>query len=297
VGAKDTEVRSESTRVEETDMPEAISMERTRSSPAASALFNAGRALFALAIIGLGVETWFCARSVGHSLGPQYNVIPAIPWLPAIPWVAYLFGTIWVACGAGLLSRRTLRAAAMTLGGLLFLCAFTLDVPKYVVDLANISLRTTAFEPLSLASLAWLLAGRDAIPSLLARLSRLVLGLAFVVFGVDHFLALAFIANLLPKWIPWHVFWIAFFGVVFIAGGVSIALNFLQRWGAFGTGLMFGTWVVTLHLPRVLGLYGIPGAPDNPNEWSSLLIALGLWGGLWAIAGMPATSSRTGMAS
>jgi hypothetical protein len=23
--------------------------------------------------------------------------------------------------------------------------------------------------------------------------------------------------------------------------------------------------VVTLHLPRVLGLYGIPGAPHNPN--------------------------------
>jgi hypothetical protein len=51
---------------------------------------------------------------------------------------------------------------------------------------------------------------------------------------------------------------------------------------------MFGVWVVTLHLPRVLGLYGIPGAPHNPNEWSSLLIALGLGGGLWAIADSPA---------
>lgn len=121
-----------------------------------------------------------------------------------------------------------------------------------------------------------------------------MLGLALLAFGVDHFLALGFIANLLPKWIPWHVFWVAFFGVVFIAGGVSIAFNFLRRWGAFGNGLMFGIWVVTLHLPRVLGLYGIPGAPHNPNEWSSLLIALGLWGGLWAIAGLPAPSRREG---
>jgi uncharacterized membrane protein len=275
-------------------MHEAILTEKTRSAPATGALFNVGRALFALAIVGFGVETWVCARSGGHSLGPQYDVIPVIPWLPAIPWVAYLFGAIWVACGAGLLSRRTLRTAAMTLGGLLFLCAFVLDVPKYAVSLANMSLRTTAFEPLSLASLAWLLAGWDAIPSLLERLSRWVLGLALVVFGVDHFLGLGFIANLLPKWIPWHVFWVAFFGVVFIAGGVSIALNFLQRWGAFGNGLMFGIWVVTLHLPRVLGLYGIPGAPHNPNEWSSLLIALGLWGGLWAITGIPAPSGREG---
>lgn len=278
-------------------MPAAISTERTRVEPGAGALFNVGRALFSLAIIGLGVETWVCARSVGHSLGPEYNLISALPWLPAIPWVAYLFGAIWVACGAGLLSRRMLRTAAMTLGGLLFLCAFALDVPKYAVNLASISLRTTAFEPLSLASLAWLLAGRDAIPSLLERGSRYVLGLALVVFGVDHFLALGFIANLIPKWIPWHVFWVAFFGVVFIAGGVSIALNFVRRWGAFGTGLMFGIWVVTLHLPRVLGLYGIPGAPHNPNEWSSMLIALGLWGGLWAIAGIPAPSRWAGMSS
>jgi hypothetical protein len=52
--------------------------------------------------------------------------------------------------------------------------------------------------------------------------------------------------------------------------------QFLQRWGAICIGLMFGIWVVTLHLPRVLGLHGIPGAPRHPNEWSSLFIAVGL---------------------
>ncbi|MFZ0863220.1 MAG: hypothetical protein WCA27_23065 [Candidatus Sulfotelmatobacter sp.] len=272
-------------------MPDVISTERMRFEQAAIVLFNVGRVVFSLAIVGLGIETLVCARYVGHSLGAQYAVIPALPWLPAIPWVAYLFGAIWVACGAGLLSRRTLRAAAMTLGGLLLVCAMVLDVPKNAANFGSISLRTTAFEPLALASLAWLLPGGDAAPHLLARGSRFVLGLALVVFGVDHFLALGFIATLLPNWIPWHVFWVAFFGVVFIAGGVSIGLNFLQRWGAAGTGLMFGIWVVTLHLPRVLGLYAIPGAPRNPNEWSSLLIAVGLWGGLWALAG---TQARVG---
>jgi hypothetical protein len=177
----------------------------------------------------------------------------------------------------------------MTLSGFLFLCAFVLDVPKNAANIGSISLRTTAFEPLALASLAWLLAGRTT-PDLLARGSRLVLGLSLVVFGVDHFLALGFIAPLIPDWIPWHVFWVAFFGVLFIVGGVSIGLNLLHRWGAAATGLMFGIWVVALHLPRVLGLYGIPGAPHNPNEWSSLLIALGLWGGLWAVGDLRLTA-------
>lgn len=267
-------------------MPETTSKERTQIESATVALFGAGRVLYALAIAGLGVETLVCARRVDHSLGPQYAVIPVLPWLPAIPFVAYLFGAIWVACAAGILSGRTRRTTAITLGGLLFVCALVLDVPKNAVNLGSISLRTTAFEPLALASLAWLLLGWDANPRLLIRVSRYVLGLSLVVFGVDHFLALAFIANIIPSWIPWHVFWVAFFGVALIASGLSIGLNLLRRWSAAGIGLMFGIWVVTLHIPRVLGLYGIPGATQNPNEWSSLLIALGLWGGFWAMAGV-----------
>ncbi|HEX4783353.1 MAG TPA: hypothetical protein VH350_03365 [Candidatus Sulfotelmatobacter sp.] len=264
-------------------MPETVPADRTRFGTA-GILFNLGRVVFSAAIIGLGVETLICARFVGHSLGPEYAVIPALPWLPANPWIAYSFGAIWVLCGAGILSRVTLGAAAMTLSAFLFVCAFVLDVPKNAANMGSISLRTTAFEPLALASLAWLLGDRGATP-LLARGSRFVLGLALVVFGIDHFLAFGYIASLIPHWIPWRVFWVVFFGVAFLAGGVSVALNLRQRWGAAGTGLMFATWVVTLHLPRVLGLYSIPGAARDPNEWSSLFIAVGLWGGLWALAG------------
>jgi len=265
-------------------MPETIATERTRLDQAADALLRPGRALFSLAIIALGIETLVCARYVGHSLGPPYDVLPVLPWLPAIPWLAYLFGVIWVACGVGLLSQPTVRTAAMALGSLLFLCALVLDVPKNAANISSISLRTVVFEPLALASLAWLLPGRGATPSLLARGSRYLLALSLTVFGVDHFLALAFIATLLPGWIPWHVFWVAFFGIAFIAAGLSIGLKFLQRWGAPGIGLIFGIWVVTLHLPRVLGLYAIPGASSDPNEWSSLFIAIALWGGSWALA-------------
>lgn len=266
-------------------MPGATSSQRTSLDRAADALLIPGRALFALAITAVGVETWVCARTVAtHSLGPRYNVLPVIPWLPAIPWLAYLFGAIWVACALGLLSGRTVRTAAIALGSLLFACALVLEVPKNARNPGDISLRTIVFEPLAIATLAWLLLGPGAIPAGLARGSRYLLALALIVFGVDHFLALAFIATLLPGWIPWHVFWVAFFGVAFIAGGLSIGINVLAGLGAAGIGLMFGIWVVTLHLPRVLGLYGIPGAPRDPNEWSSLFIAVALWGGSWAVA-------------
>jgi len=254
-----------------------------RLNRVAAVLSSLGRVLFSVAIIALGVETLVCARYVTHALGPGYEVIPVLPWLPATPWMAYVFGAIWVACGVGLLFKRTVRAAAMTLGGLLFLFALVLDVPKNAANIGSISLRTIVFEPLALASLAWLLPDRGALPRWLVHGGRYLLMLCLIVFGVDHFLALGPIAALIPAWIPWHVLWVAFFGVVFIAAGLSIGLNFLQRWGAAGVGLMFGIWVVTLHLPRVLGLYAIPGALRDPDEWSSLFIAMALWGGLWAL--------------
>jgi hypothetical protein len=50
--------------------------------------------------------------------------------------------------------------------------------------------------------------------------------------------------------------------------------------------------VITLHIPRTLGLYHIPGAITDPDEWSSLFIAIGLWGGPWAIASRLADKTR-----
>jgi uncharacterized membrane protein len=266
-------------------MPEAVavSMETTSLDRSLDAVVSLGRAIFSLAIIFMGIETIVCARLSDHSLGDQYNIIPVIPWLPAIPWLGYLFGAVLVLCGLGLLTKYRLRSAAWIFGGIFLLCTLILDVPKNAVDIKSVSLRTGVFEPLSLACLAVLLA-RSANPAWLERVARYLLAISLVIFGVDHFLVLQFIADLLPKWIPWHVFWVAFFGAAFIATGISIALNVLVRWSSACLGLMFAIYLFTLHLPRVLGLYGVPGAPTNPNEWSSLLIAMGLWGGLWGLA-------------
>ena len=186
---------------------------------------------FSFAIMALGVETMVCARVAQNPLGPGYLAIPVLPWLPAIPWVAVLFGAIWTACGVGLLTRRGLRISAMVLGVLLTACALVLVAPKYVASPGDMGLRTVVLEPLALAALALLMADRDAMPAWVWRASRVTIALALIVFGVDHFLALAGI-GVVPSRIPWHVFWIAFFGAAFIAGGLSIGLGILERWGA-----------------------------------------------------------------
>jgi hypothetical protein len=266
-------------------MNQTTSGEKTLAWRPVDAVLACGRVVFSLAIAALGVETLVCAWKVEDASNlSRYRVIPVIPWVPAIPWLACLVGAVLVACAAGILVKSTRRASGLVLGGFFFVCTVILEVPKNLADLGNMSLRTGVFEPLTIACVAWLLAGRSGLPQWLERASRYLAAVSLIVFGVDHLIALAPIGSLLPRWIPWHVFWIGFFGLAFVAAGVSLGVNVLARWGAAGIGLMFAIWVFTLHLPRVLGWYGIPGAATNPNEWSSLFIAVALWGGFWGVA-------------
>ena len=245
------------------------------------ALSSAGRFIFAIAIIAVGVETWLCAHSVGHPLGRSYDALNLIPWLPAIPWLAYLAGAVWIACGAAILAPRTSAPAAIVLGSLFTLCALVIVGPVLLKHLASIPARTVFLEPIAIASLALLIPASGTVPAWLAHAARYVFALSLIVFGLDHLVGLAFHASFVPWWLPWHTFWAAFFGVAFLAAAVSIAVRVLDRWGAASLGLMFAVWVLTLHLPRVLG-YLQGGGLHDPDEWSSMLIAVAIWGGSWA---------------
>jgi hypothetical protein len=252
-------------------MSETISTDTNQLERAIDTLLLPGRSLFALAILALGIE-FLCTGSLVGTLIKN-------------DWVGRILGPILAACAVGLFFKRTLRTSALTMGTLLFAYTLVFEVPIYAAALGNMSFRTRVFEPLSLATLAWLLPGRHAVPTWLERAGRYLLALSLIVFGVDHFLALAPIGTLVPQWIPWHVFWIAFFGAGFIAAGLSIGFDLLLRWGAAGIGLMFAIWVFTLHLPRTLFGFSGGAGPHSRDEWSSSFIAIALWGGSWALAG------------
>src|SRR3984893_5484754 len=235
-----------------------------------------GRLLFSLAMIGIGVETLICSYVSSHSLGPHHEVVPVIPWLPAIPSLAYLVGAILVLCGAGLLFQRTLVVSSIALGALMLLCGLAFDVPRHP-NLMSAECRTNVLEPIAIGSLAWLAPGLGGVPRWLHRTSRYLLAFALIVFCIAHFQVLTFIAGMVPGWIPWHWFWTVFFGVAFIAAGVSFATGCLQRWAALGVGLMFALWTLTIHLPALLG------ATHDPDKWSDVFIVAALWGGFWAL--------------
>jgi len=230
-----------------------------------------GRLLFSLAIVGIGVETFICAS--GHS------VVPVIPWLPAIPSLAYSVAIIFVLCGAGLLFQRTLVVSSITLGVVMLLSGLAFDVPRHP-DLMSAPWRTNVLEPIVIGCLAWLGFGLGGIPRWVNRASRYLIAFALILFGIGHFQILTMIARMVPAWIPWHWLWTVFFGVAFIAAGVSFATGFLERWAALGMGLMFALWTLTIHLPALL-------AKQVPDSWSDVFIVVALWGGFWALGSDP----------
>jgi len=199
-----------------------------------------------------------------------------IPWLPAIPSLAYPVGAIFILCGTSLLFQRKVMVSSIALGLLMLLCGLVFDLPRRP-NLMSAEWRTNVLEPIAIGSLAWLTPELGGIPRWLHRTSRYLLAFALIVFGVAHFQVLTFIAGMVPGWIPWHRFWTVFFGAAFIFAGVSFATGFLQRWAALGLGLMFALWVVTVHLPPLLG------SPQDPDKWSDVFLVAALCGGSWAL--------------
>jgi uncharacterized membrane protein len=70
----------------------------------------------------------------------------------------------------------------------------------------------------------------------IAVLSNLCFAMPLAVFGTEHFTDTQSIMQLVPAYMPWHLFWTYFVGVALIAAGLSIATKIQVQW----SGLLFG---------------------------------------------------------
>jgi uncharacterized membrane protein len=94
-----------------------------------------------------------------------------------------------------------------------------------------------------------------------------VLGRAFVpvglaMFGAEHLTVPNALAQLVPKWMPAHLFWAYFVGFALFAAATSIALNKFARLAASLTGLMFVLFVLMIHAPNAIA------DPHNRILWA-----------------------------
>ncbi len=122
---------------------------------------------------------------------------------------------------------------------------------------------------------AFLVAGS---PAPMIPLSRFFLSAFLVLTGVQHFLFVLFVATLVPRWIPGHLFWTYFAGVALIAGGIGMLMPTTRRMAALSSGTMIFLWVLLLHIPRALA------APHDSNETTAVFEALAISGAAFLVA-------------
>jgi uncharacterized membrane protein len=87
-------------------------------------------------------------------------------------------------------------------------------------------------------------------------LGRLLFAMPMAVFGAEHFMAAKFVATMIPRWIPAHLFWTYFVGAALIAAALAIVSH---RWPVLAPsmlGAMILSFVVLLHIPRVMATHG-----------------------------------------
>jgi uncharacterized membrane protein len=83
------------------------------------------------------------------------------------------------------------------------------------------------------------------------------LAMPMAVFGTEHFLFPTSIGQMVPAWIPAHIFWVYLVGTCLFLGGLSIVV---QKYAWLSAGL-FGVMMLLFEL-----LMNIPGAVATPHD-------------------------------
>jgi len=118
-------------------------------------------------------------------------------------------------------------------------------------------------------------AGLDKVVAL----ANLCFAMPLAVFGAEHFSAAAGISQIVPKFMPWHLFWTYLVGAALIAASLSIATKIEVRWSGLLLGIMFFLFVAMMDLP------GTIAQPHSRIIWALLLRELSFGGAGWILAG------------
>ena len=250
-----------------------------------------GRALFALGLLGLGVQNLILADLVPELQPFATNSAARAP-------LAALLGSALFAAGVALLANFRVRFVAALLAALFALWLFGFFVPALIARPLSVGTWVGAGEILSFAGTSAVLAAAAPHESHLtarwnaclqrhAAPGRIGFALALPLFGAVHFLYTDFLAGMIPAWIAGAVAWVQVTGAARIAAGIALFVPALARAAATLIGLMYGAWLLLLHLPR------LAAQPENRAEWTLACIALALCGGAWLIAVMSAQPGGT----
>jgi uncharacterized membrane protein len=109
-------------------------------------------------------------------------------------------------------------------------------------------------------------------------LGNLCFAIPLAVFGAEHFADAQSIMQLVPAYIPWHLFWTYFVGVGLLAASLSIATKIQVRWSGLLFGIMMFLFVAMMDIPGALA------DRHNRISWVLLLREMSFGAGAWLLS-------------
>ena len=109
-------------------------------------------------------------------------------------------------------------------------------------------------------------------------LANLSFAAPLAVFGAEHFAAAKGISQIVPKFMPWPLFWTYLVGVALLAASLSIATKIAVQWSGALFGTMMFLFVAMMDLPGTLG------DVHNRISWVLLFRELSFGTGGWMLA-------------
>src|SRR5262252_10149312 len=117
-------------------------------------------------------------------------------------------------------------------------------------------------------------------------LSNLCCAVPLAVFGALHLFGPQFVIALVPRYMPWRLFWVYFVGCALIAASLSIATKTAVRWSGLLFGIMMFLFVAMIHLPGALA------RPHDRIIWTIVFREMSFGGAGWILAGSAADGWR-----
>jgi uncharacterized membrane protein len=118
-------------------------------------------------------------------------------------------------------------------------------------------------------------------------LGNLCFAAPLAVFGAEHFAAAKGISQLVPKFMPWPLFWTYFVGCALIAASLSIATKIQVQWSGLLFGIMMFLFVAMMDLP------GTVARPHSRIIWALMCRELSFGAGGWCLAAAAIGGSRS----
>ena len=122
-------------------------------------------------------------------------------------------------------------------------------------------------------------------------LTNLCFSIPLAVFGAEHLSMAHALATLVPRYMPWPLFWAYFVGCALVAASLSIAAKIAVRWSGLLFGLMMFLFVAMIHFPgalttaNVLHIFRSQATPQERIPWTIVFREMSFGGAAWVLAG------------